>query len=210
MPLCRWGLGLDGNTVHATSHIGRENLLTKPLISLTLAGILAAAGTTPVLYASSPQAHASSAARLSGSSIVSTALSYVGYRYAYVGDTPYTGFSCTGFVHWVYRQYGFNTPEDPGVLYYSYPHVATADLQPGDVVLFANTVHAGLSHAAIYIGGGQMVGADNFYVGVHVDNMWDSYWGWRYAGAIRIASYASAAPTSATYQPRARRNPRHR
>jgi cell wall-associated NlpC family hydrolase len=115
----------------------------------------------------------------------------VGYRYAYVGDTPATGFSCTGFVHWVYSQFGYATPEDLGVLYYSYPHIAPADMQPGDVLLFANTFHAGLSHTAIYIGGSQMVGADNFSVGVHVDDVYDGYWGPRFVGAIRIASNAT-------------------
>ena len=160
--------------------------MTKPLISLVLAGTLAVAGSTPVLYAASSQTHSPTTARLSGSSIAGTALSYLGYRYAYVGDTPYTGFSCTGFVHWVYRQYGYNTPEDPGALYYDYPHISSAYLQPGDVLIFANTFHAGLSHAAIYVGNGMMVGADNFSVGVHEDYVWDGYWGPRYVGAVRI------------------------
>jgi len=168
--------------------------LTKPLISLALAGMLAVAANTPVLYASSPQAPSPSSARLVGARVVSVALAYVGYRYAYVGDTPATGFSCTGFVHWVYSQFGYDTPEDLGALYYSYPHLAPADMQPGDVLLFANTFHAGLSHAAIYIGGGQMVGADNFSVGVHVDAVYDGYFGPRFVGAIRIAPYA--APTA--------------
>ena len=167
--------------------------MTKPLISLALAGTLAVAGTTPVLYASSPRASFPSSAQLMGPRIASVALSYVGYRYAYVGDTPATGFSCTGFVHWVYSQFGYDTPEDLGVLSYSYPHIAPATMQPGDVLLFANTFHAGLSHAAIYIGGGQMVGANNFSVGVHVDAVYDGYFGPRFVGAIRIVP--DAAPT---------------
>ncbi len=182
--------------------------MTKTLISLTLAGALAVASTaTPVLTphahaVSSPRTHSPSSARLSGSSLVGAALSYVGYRYAYMGDTPSTGFSCTGFVHWVFSQFGYYTPEDVGSLYYSYPRVASGALTPGDVLIFANTFHAGLSHAAIYIGGGQMVGADNFSLGVHVDNMYDGYWGPRFVGAIRIApvqqvagySYSRPAP----------------
>ena len=191
--------------------------MTKPLISLALAGTLAVAGTTPVLYASSSQAHASSSARLSGSSIVSTALAYVGYRYAYIGDTPYTGFSCVGFVHWVYRQYGYNTPEDPGALYYSYPHIASAYMQPGDVLIFANTYRAGFSHAAIYIGGGRMVGADNFSVGVTIDNLYEPYWSSRFVGAVRVApyytqqvaGYSSSSGSSGSYLPKVRRAPRH-
>jgi len=179
--------------------------LTKTLISLALAGALAVASYTPVLSATSSPAHTSSSAhtsstaRLSGSSIVGTALAYVGSRYAYVGDTPYTGFSCTGFVHWVYSQYGYNTPEDVGQLYYSYPQVSLGAIQPGDVLIFANTFHPGLSHAAIYIGGGQMVGADNFDVGVRVDNVYDAYWGPRLVGAVRIAPYGYATQQVAGY-----------
>jgi cell wall-associated NlpC family hydrolase len=165
--------------------------LTKLLISLALTSTLAVAGTTQILYASSPRASFPSSAQLVGPRIASVALSYVGYRYAYVGDTPATGFSCIGFVHWVYSQFGYDTPEDLGVLYYRYPHIAPAAMQPGDVLLFANTFHAGLSHVAIYIGGGQMVGADNFSVGVHVDAVYDGYFGPRFVGAIRIAPNAA-------------------
>ena len=174
--------------------------MTKPLISLVLAGTLAVAGSTPVLYAASSRTHSPSTARLSGSSIAGTALSYLGYRYAYVGDTPYTGFSCTGFVHWVYSQFGYNTPEDPGALYYDYPRVSAAYLQPGDVLIFANTFHAGLSHAAIYVGNGMMVGADNFTVGVHEDYVWDGYWGPRFVGAVRVMpTYSSTTRQVAGY-----------
>lgn len=182
--------------------------MTKTLISLALAGTLAVASFSPVpsALAASPRTHSPSSARLSGSSIVSTALAYVGSRYAYSGDTPSTGFSCTGFVHWVYSQFGYNTPEDVGALYYSYPHVAAGALEPGDVLIFANTFHAGLSHAAIYIGGGQMVGADNFSVGVKVDNVYDGYWGPRFVGAVRVASYNAPAQQVAGYYS----SPRHR
>ena len=53
--------------------------------------------------------------------------------------------------------------------------------------------------AAIYIGGGQMVGADNFGVGVHVDNVYDGYWGPRFVGAIRIAPYGYSTQQVAGY-----------
>jgi len=81
-------------------------------------------------------------------------------------------------------------------------------LIPGDVLIFANTFHAGLSHAAIYIGGGQMVGADNFSVGVHVDNVYDGYWGPRLVGAIRIASTSAPVQQVAGYSYRRPAPPR--
>ncbi len=161
------------------------------LSALVLAGALTLASVTFV-SAASARGHAAAASR-SNASITSFALAYVGYRYAYMGDTPWTGFSCTGFVHWVYSHFGYNTPEDPYGLSATYPHVATSDLQPGDILLFANTFHPGLSHAAIYLGNGQMVGANNFSVGVHVDYLWDSYWGPRFVTALRVGQFGMPA-----------------
>ena len=58
-------------------------------------------------------------------------------------------------------------------------------LQPGDIVVFANTYRAGLSHTGIYVGDGQFVHAANERTGVVVSNLWDSYWGPRFVGASR-------------------------
>jgi hypothetical protein len=156
---------------------------------LALAFAVSLAFISPSLTSAAGARHPSPSASPSGTDVVSFALAYVGYPYAYMGDTPGTGFSCTGFVHWVYSHFGYSTPEDPYALFNAYPHVAASNLLPGDVLLFANTFHPGLSHAAIYIGGGQMVGADNFAVGVHVDWLWDSYWGPRFVTGVRIAPW---------------------
>ena len=161
------------------------------LYALALASALTLASAT-LTSAASPRSHSPSAS-LSGTSVASLALSYVGYRYAYMGDTPGAGFSCTGFVHWVYSQFGYNTPEDTYALSNSYTHVAPSNMIPGDVLLFANTYHPGLSHAAIYIGNGQMIGANNFSVGVHVDDVWDSYWGPRFVTALRVGQFGMPA-----------------
>ena len=118
--------------------------------------------------------------------VANLALSYRGYRYAYVGDTPWSGFSCVGFVHYIFAQYGYFVPESAAIIAYSYPYVSPANLQPGDILLFTNTTFAGWSHAAIYLGGGQMIGADNFAVGVHVDSIYDSYWWSHWSSSVRV------------------------
>ena len=137
----------------------------------------------------------------SSDDIVATAKRYIGAPYATIGNTP-DGFSCIGFVNFVFAQNGVNVPFDIPLAWNSNaPHVdSVANLLPGDVLFYSNTVFAGLSHAAIYIGNGQMIGADNFAVGVHVDTMSDQYWASRYTGATRpIAS--SAASVAATPKP---------
>lgn len=120
-----------------------------------------------------------------GRSIARTARAYLGYRYAYRGDTPWTGFSCIGFAHWVYRLHGISIPESLGAAYRASPHVARWALQPGDLLYFADTVWPGLSHVEVYVGRGWSVGADNVAVGVHLNNINAPYWRQHYMGATR-------------------------
>lgn len=131
--------------------------------------------------------------------IVATARRYLGSPYAIIGDSPSTGFSCIGFVHFVFAQNGISVPYDIPMAWQSAPHVAFSDLMPGDVLFYSNTVFAGLSHVAIYIGNGQMIGADNFTVGVTIDNVNDKYWVAHYTGATRplAATGTVSAPQAA-------------
>ena len=85
-----------------------------------------------------------------------------------------------------FAQVGSWVPESAALIALSYPSVAPANLQPGDVLLFSNTEFAGYSHAAIYIGQGEMVGADNFAVGVHIDSIYDPYWYSHWTNSVRI------------------------
>lgn len=135
-----------------------------------------------------------------GSAVVARALGYVGTRYSWYGASPATGFTCTGLVQWVYRAFGITTPMAPAQLYHAYPKIDRASLHPGDVLLFHDTVYPGLSHAAIYVGGDKMVGADNYAMGVHVDSLASPFWAAHYSGAVRpLASQASTtAPADRT------------
>ena len=60
-------------------------------------------------------------------------------------------------------------------------------LQPGDLVFFANTFRPGLSHTGIYIGGGQFVHAENESTGVRISDLNSDYYGSRWAGGTRLA-----------------------
>ncbi len=126
--------------------------------------------------------------------ILTTARQYLGYPYAYIGDDPSTGFSCIGFAHYVFAQSGVYVPEELGQAYASAPHVDESNLQPGDLVFFQNTVWDGISHVALYVGGGKMIAADSFQTGVQWDNIDDSYWQDHYLGATRPLSNPTGTP----------------
>lgn len=122
-----------------------------------------------------------------GQQIVSTAMKYVGFPYAWAGTTP-AGFDCSGFVYYVVNKViGGGFSRDISAQATSGAYVDAKNLQPGDLVFFQNTYQWGLSHVGIYIGNGQFVSAENESTGVAVANMWDSYWGSRYYTARRIS-----------------------
>ena len=60
---------------------------------------------------------------------------------------------------WVFGQFGVSLPHNEAGQLASGPSVGADNLQPGDVVVFANTYRRGLSHVGIYVGDGQFVHA---------------------------------------------------
>jgi cell wall-associated NlpC family hydrolase len=130
---------------------------------------------------------------VSGAAIVQTAMKYLGYPYTATGNSPNTGFSCIGFVSFVYRSNGIPFPGDLGSALAYAPRVPFSDLKPGDILYFQNTVWKGLSHAAIYIGGGKFIHAEYYNRGVVItsfrnDPVDGSNWIGHYLAANRPAS----------------------
>jgi cell wall-associated NlpC family hydrolase len=116
--------------------------------------------------------------------VANLAQQYVGSRYAWGGTSP-AGFDCTGFVMWVFGQFGVSLPHNEAGQLASGDRVGADDLQPGDVVVFANTYRGGLSHVGIYLGDGQFVHAVDERHGVQISNLWDAYWAPRFVAASR-------------------------
>ena len=166
-------------------------------------GIGAVLGSGPVsVSASSAKTSAASGATVpSPAQVTATAQQYLGFPYAYIGDDPSTGFSCIGFVHYIFAQHGVYVPEDLSKAYASAPLVDQKDLQPGDLVFFQNTVWDGISHVDLYMGNGKMIGADSFQTGVEWDTLSDPYWQAHYLGATRPLSDPSGTPPNPSATP---------
>ena len=89
------------------------------------------------------------------SGIAGTAAKYVGVPYVWGGNGP-SGWDCSGFVKYVYAQHGINIARGTSAILGSGQFVRTSNPKPGDLV-FQN----GGGHVGIYLGGGQMIGAQN-------------------------------------------------
>jgi cell wall-associated NlpC family hydrolase len=119
---------------------------------------------------------------------VQFALQFIGARYTWGGASPKTGFDCSGFIKYVYAQFGVSLPHGSVAQYSTRYGTAISnpgDLLPGDIVFFVNTYRRGISHVGIYVGDGNVVQALTPGRGVGIANMGERYWSSRYYGAIR-------------------------
>jgi cell wall-associated NlpC family hydrolase len=159
--------------------------LVRLWVRLLLAVVLPAALFGTVLTPAQPAAAAATAAR--GAAVARLALRYVGYRYVWGGASP-RGFDCSGLVMYVYGRVGVRLPHSQRVQFSSrYGTIirSMAALRTGDIVYFRNTNGPGLTHAAIYVGNGRIVSANNPRQGVRLENLHARYWTAHYAGGMR-------------------------
>jgi len=133
----------------------------------------------PVQVAVAPKQQVS---RSDSSSLVEKALSLTGVPYVF-GGTSRSGFDCSGFTQYVFKQFGVSLPRTAAEQFNVGSSVKRAQLQPGDLVFFT-TYAAGASHVGIYIGGGSFVHASNS--GVRTTSLSESYYASRYLGARRV------------------------
>lgn len=117
-----------------------------------------------------------------GASVVAEANKYVGCKYRYGGTTP-SGFDCSGFTSYVYKKFGVNLNRTAAGQYSNGVSVTKSQLQPGDLVMFGKS---GISHVAIYAGGGRIVHAATSKTGVRTDSLNSGYYSKNYVGARRI------------------------
>lgn len=96
---------------------------------------------------------------VSGISVVSYAMQFVGNPYVWAGNSLTNGVDCSGFVHEVYAHFGISTPRYSQAFKSVGQAVSFDNIQPGDVVVYPG-------HVAIYAGGGVIVEAQSTKAGI--------------------------------------------
>jgi cell wall-associated NlpC family hydrolase len=119
-----------------------------------------------------------------GYALVGTALSLRGSPYRNGGADP-SGFDCSGFTQYVFRQYGISLPRDVREQYRLGKTVKSEELTAGDLIFFT-TIDPGVSHVAIAVGGDEFVHAPSSSGVVRVERLNSTYWAPRYVGARRV------------------------
>lgn len=122
----------------------------------------------------------------------------LGVDYRYGGNSPVTGFDCSGLVAHVYREaWGIRLPHDAKAQSEAGAPVSLAELQPGDL-LFYDTQRRPFSHVGIYMGDGKFVHAPKTGARVRVESIDSRYWASRFSGARRIAPDAWPGPNASS------------
>lgn len=107
-----------------------------------------------------------SATYATGQEVADFAQQYVGYSYKWGGSSPETGFDCSGFVYYVYQQFGYELNRTAADQASNGSHVEPDALEPGDVLCFYKGSYIG--HSGIYVGDGNYVHSQDSATGVVV------------------------------------------
>jgi cell wall-associated NlpC family hydrolase len=117
-----------------------------------------------------------------GTRAVKYARHLLGVPYRYGGDTPSSGFDCSGFVRYVYSHVGVALPHSSYAQFDEGHSVSRGALKPGDLVFFN-----GAGHVGIYVGADKFIHAPHTGTVVQISSL-DGWYGSGYDGARRIAS----------------------
>jgi cell wall-associated NlpC family hydrolase len=101
-----------------------------------------------------------------GAQAVAIAMQYIGIAYAYGGESPATGFDCSGLIKYVYAQLGVELPHSSASMVAAGYQVASP--LPGDIVWTQG-------HVSLYAGEGMVVEAANYGSPVRHTAQWQDY-----------------------------------
>ncbi len=90
-----------------------------------------------------------------GLAAVAYAKSQIGVPYVWGGETPGSGFDCSGLVQWAWARAGIAIPRTTETQWPAMHHVILTQLQPGDLLFYYNLDGDHLvDHVVMYVGSG--------------------------------------------------------
>jgi NlpC/P60 family len=125
------------------------------------------------------------------------AISLVGTPYHWGGNTPASGFDCSGLVDYVFRtEAGIALPRTSrAIAAVDAPRIPRNRLASGDLLFFGH--HGRVNHVAIYVGRGRFVNAPDRGGTVRLDALDGFYWRNHYLFAKRVLSARTRAALAA-------------
>lgn len=127
-----------------------------------------------------------------GADIVNYLKQYLGQPYVWGGETPETGFDCSGLIQWGFKHFGIELPRVTYDQIGEGTPIGMKGLRVGDLVFFDTAKRAGPDHVGIYMGGGKFLHTPKPGKAVEIADLSNDYYASRFMGGRRIGGvYAS-------------------
>ncbi|MCG1027002.1 LysM peptidoglycan-binding domain-containing protein [Virgibacillus halodenitrificans] len=163
----------------SVSNLKKWNNLSSDLIligqKLSINGKSSSAGSNSNTSSNSSSGSSSSNASVDYNvdKLLGTANSVMGTPYKWAGTTT-SGFDCSGFIYYAYKQAGKSISRTSTEGYFNRSHYVNKP-QVGDLVFFSGTYKSGISHMGIYVGNNEFIHAGSS-TGVTKTSLSNSYW----------------------------------
>lgn len=133
---------------------------------------------------SNTNSSSSSSSSSLGQAVVDYAMQFLGNPYVYGGNSLTNGVDCSGFTSQIMKHFGISLNRSSSAQYANNGYYVSSDnLQKGDLLFYGYS--GSVSHVAIYIGGGQVIHANDERTGICISNAFPSS-GKKYIGAKRV------------------------
>ena len=102
---------------------------------------------------------------VTGEALVAYGRQFLGNPYVWGGNSLTNGCDCSGFVHLVYKHFGYNLVRYSLSFLNEGVPVSIENIKVGDIVVYAKSA-AGIGHVAIYAGNGKIIEAQSGKAGI--------------------------------------------
>jgi cell wall-associated NlpC family hydrolase len=127
----------------------------------------------------------------SGEQAVGLAKRYLGRPYVWGGDSPASGFDCSGLVQYVYKQIGVALPRVTDQQFEVGTAVGRDELRTGDIVFFRDATGY-IHHEGLYLGDGTFLHAPHTGDVIKVSSLDEPYYTEQFAGGRRVGGDAAS------------------
>jgi murein DD-endopeptidase len=124
---------------------------------------------------------------LTGDRAADHAIRMIGKPYRYGGNSPSSGFDCSGLVQFSYKQAGATLPRTTDALRQASAPLRSSGLRRGDLVFFDQEGKKN-GHVGIYLGAGEFIHAPSSGGRVRKDSLQSPYWRKHFSEARRISA----------------------
>lgn len=165
-------------------------LFKRIMAALLLMSLLVAGGCASKSVPPPPGAHPAAVKQSTASgkaaAILRTARAMIGARYKWGGESPKTGFDCSGLVWFVYRQHGITLPRVSWQQFGAGSPINYSQLRPGDLIFHKVDKGSKSLHVGIVTDRGTFVHAPSSGKRVMESSLNNTYWRNHYVGARRV------------------------